>query len=60
MTAQDDKEFLDQAYQRPRLCLDCEERFTLGEMLPGKNWLSPMRCPYCKSENCTRSGPTLQ
>lgn len=46
-----------QAFARPRVCLDCEETFTLGEMLPGKTWQSPMRCPYCKSDNCVRPTP---
>lgn len=38
-------------FAQPRVCLDCEERFTLGEMYPGKRYTDPMQCPHCRSEN---------
>lgn len=44
-------------FAQPRVCLDCEERFTLGEMYPGKRYTDPMQCPYCRSENTI---PTTQ
>lgn len=32
-----------------RICLGCEETFTLGEMYPGKRYIDPPECPYCRS-----------
>lgn len=36
-----------QLFAQRRFCLECEETFTLGDMLPGKLAMDPMRCPYC-------------
>lgn len=52
----DDDQDNSQAFAQQWACRLCSERFTLGEMLPGKTWLSPMRCPYCKSDETFREG----
>jgi len=36
-------------FKQPRVCLLCEETFTLGEMYIGKRYIDTMRCPYCHS-----------
>jgi hypothetical protein len=30
-------------------CLTCEETFTFGEMYPGKRYIDPLECPYCRT-----------
>jgi transcriptional regulator NrdR family protein len=52
----DEDEDNSQAFAQRRACRLCEEKFSLGEMLPGQTWLSPMRCPYCKSDETAREG----
>ena len=37
-------------FAQRRVCLDCEERFTLGDMIPGKRHIDPMQCPHCRSD----------
>lgn len=46
-----------QAFAQRRVCLLCEETFTLGEMIPGKGWLDKMQCPYCRSDETALEGP---
>lgn len=45
------------AFAQRRICLLCEETFTLGEMIPGKGWLDKMQCPYCRSDETALEGP---
>jgi transposase-like protein len=52
----DEDEDNSQAFAQRWGCRLCEERFSLGEMLPGKTWQSRMRCPYCKSDDTFREG----
>lgn len=46
-----------QLFARPMVCLDCEEKFSLGEMYPGKRHVDPLQCPYCRSGNTARQQP---
>lgn len=39
-----------QRFAQPRFCVECQETFTLGEMYPGKRYIDPMQCPYCRSD----------
>jgi len=39
----------DRLFAQRRRCIDCEETFTLGEMIPGKRYIDPPECPYCRS-----------
>jgi DNA-directed RNA polymerase subunit RPC12/RpoP len=46
-----------QRFAQRRVCLDCEETFTLGEMYPSKRYIDPLRCPYCRSDRTAIEGP---
>ncbi len=46
-----------QLFDRPMVCLDCDETFTLGEMYPGKRYIDPMQCPHCQSDKTARQAP---
>ncbi len=48
-----------QLFARPKICLDCGETFTLGEMIPGKIYGEGLQCPYCRSSKTARNGPPL-
>jgi hypothetical protein len=43
-----------QLFAQRRFCLECEETFTMGEMLPGKRHIDPPRCPYCFGDMTAR------
>ena len=47
-------------FAQPRVCLDCEETFTLGEMYPGKRYADAMQCPYCRSDRVANNRPDHQ
>jgi hypothetical protein len=44
-------------FAQRRVCLDCEETFTLGEMYPGKCYTDPMQCPYCRGDKTALEVP---
>ncbi len=46
-----------QLFAQRRVCLLCQESFTLGEMIPGKGWMDKMQCPYCRSDETAPEGP---
>lgn len=41
-------------FAQRRVCLLCEETFTVGEMYPGKRHTDPLECPYCR---CNETSP---
>lgn len=53
----DDDDDNSQLFAQRRVCLLCEETFTLGEMIPGKRWGDRMQCPYCRTDETALEGP---